>query len=144
MQPVHAMEDKQRWNALVRAHHYLPWHRLFGKALHHVAVHDDRWLALIGWQVGAFRTAARDRWIGWSPEQQFSRLHLVANNARHVLLGRQRRRNLASRVLELSLARPRPTWRRSMATRSSWPRPSPASPVSAAPAPGPQTGAGRA
>ncbi len=69
---------------------------------HHVAVHDDRWLALIGWQVGAFKVGVRDRWIGWTAEQQFSRLHLVANNARYVLLGRERPRNLASR---LSLAR---------------------------------------
>ena len=38
-------------------------------------------------------------------KQQFSRLHLVAGNARYVLLGRDRPRNLASRVLALSLRR---------------------------------------
>ena len=102
---VRSMDAKRRWDALVRAHHYLPWQRLFGKALHHVAVHDGRWLALIGWQGGAFKVGVRDRWIGWSPHQQFARLHLVANNARYVLLGPRRPRNLASRVLALSLAR---------------------------------------
>ncbi len=102
---VHSMDEKARWDALVREHHYLPWHRLFGKALHHVAIHDGNWLALIGWQVGAFKVGVRDRWIGWTAEQQFSRLHLVAGNARYVLLGRDRPRNLASRVLALSLRR---------------------------------------
>ena len=66
---VHSMDEKARWDALVREHHYLPWHRLFGKALHHVAIHDGNWLALIGWQVGAFKVGVRDRWIGWTAEQ---------------------------------------------------------------------------
>ena len=79
--PVHSME-KQHRIALVREHHCLPWHRLFGKALHHAAVHDGRWLVLIGWQVSAFKVDVRDRWTGWSLEQQLSRLHPVVGNAR--------------------------------------------------------------
>ena len=102
---VHGMDEKACRDALVREHHYLPWRRLSGKALHHVAIHDDRWPALIGRQVGAFKVGVRDRWIGWTAEQQFSRLHLVAGNARHVLPGRDRPRNLASRVPALSLGR---------------------------------------
>ena len=42
----------------------------------------EHWLALVGWHAGAFKLKARDRWIGWLPEQQFRRLHLIANNAR--------------------------------------------------------------
>ena len=63
------------------------------------------WLALIGWQPGAFKLAARDRWVGWSTEQQFRRLHLIANNARFVILTPRPVPNLASRVLGLSLRR---------------------------------------
>ncbi len=55
---LHAMEDWNRWNALARVHHYLPRHHLFGKALHHVAIHDHSWLARISWQAGAFRAAS--------------------------------------------------------------------------------------
>ena len=54
---------------------------------------------------GAFKLAARDRWVGWSAEQQFSRLHLIANNSRFVILTPERVPNLASRVLGLSLRR---------------------------------------
>ena len=46
----------------------------------------ETWLTLFGWQPGAFKLAARDRWIGWSVGQQFRRLHLIANNLRFVIL----------------------------------------------------------
>ena len=68
-------------------------------------MYGETWLALIGWQPGAFKLAARDRWIGWSAEQQFRRLHLIANNSRFVILPSGRVANLASRVLGLSLRR---------------------------------------
>ena len=45
----------------------------------------ESWLALLGWQPGAFKLAARDRWVGWSAQQQFKRLHLIANNSRFVI-----------------------------------------------------------
>ena len=48
------------------------------------------------------KLAACDRWIGWSAEQRFRRLHLIANNARFVILTPERVPNLVSRVLGLS------------------------------------------
>ncbi len=105
IQLVLTPEDRRRWDALVPEHHYLPYSGLFGKSLRHVAVHDGEWLALVGWAAGAFKVGVRDRWIGWSRAQQFSRLHLIANNIRYVLLGDDRPANLASRVLGLSLRR---------------------------------------
>ncbi len=89
----------------VAAHHYLRFHGIIGKGLRHVAVHGEAWLALVDWQPGAFKVGARDRWIGWSAEQQFRRLHLVANNSRFVILTPERVPNLASRVLGLSVRR---------------------------------------
>ena len=86
-------------------YYYLPFHSLFGKALRHVAIYDETWLALLGWQAGAFKVGVRDEWIGWSAEQQFSRLHLIANNARFLVLKEGRLPNLASRALGLSLRR---------------------------------------
>ena len=44
------------------------------------------WVALVGWQAAALKLTARDRWIGWTLEQQLRRLHLVAQNARFVIL----------------------------------------------------------
>jgi len=106
VRPVSGAGEQRRWDALVREHHYLPFHSLFGKSLRHVAVWGEVWLALLGWTAGAFKVGARDAWIGWSPEQQFSRLHLIADNSRFVMLTeRGQVPNLASRILALSLRR---------------------------------------
>ena len=105
VRPVRGVGERRRWDALVAQHHYLPFRGLFGKSLRHVAVRGERWLALLGWQAGAFKVGVRDAWIGWTREQQFSRLHLVANNARFAVLDEGRVANLASRALGLSLRR---------------------------------------
>ena len=97
--------ERRRWDALMGAHHYLPFRGLVGRSVRHVAVLGEHWLALIGWHAGAFKLQARDRWIGWLPEQQFRRLHLIANNARFVILPGCGAANLASRVLGLSVRR---------------------------------------
>ena len=98
--------ERQRWDELMGAHHYLPFRTLVGRSVRHVAVLGERWLALVGWQAGAFKLRARDEWIGWLPEQPFRRLHLVANNSRFVILPQaQGTMNRASRVLGQSVRR---------------------------------------
>ncbi len=105
VRPTRGGREHRLWDRLVEEHHYLRFHGIVGKGLRHVALHGETWLALIGWQPGAFKLAARDRRIGWSQEQQFRRLHLVCNNSRFVILTHGRAPNLASRVLGLSLRR---------------------------------------
>ena len=105
VRPTAGAGERQRWDALMATHHYLPFRGLVGRSLRHVAVLGEHWLALVGWHAGAFKLKARDRWIGWLPEQQFRRLHLIANNARFVILPGCSVPNLASRVLALSLRR---------------------------------------
>ena len=51
-------------------HHYLGFRRLSGESLKYVAEFQDMWLALLGWGSGAFKFGARERWIGWTSEQQ--------------------------------------------------------------------------
>ncbi|MDE2753730.1 MAG: ISAs1 family transposase [Gemmatimonadota bacterium] len=105
VRPTRGGREHRLWDRLVEEHHYLGFHGIVGKGLRHVALHGETWLALVGWQPGAFKLAARDRWIGWSQEQQFRRLHLICNNSRFVILTHGRVPNLASRVLGLSLRR---------------------------------------
>ena len=105
VRPTWGAQEHRRWDRLVAEHHYLRFHGVVGKGLRPVAVHGESWLALLGWQPGAFKLAARDRWVGWSAQQQFKRLHLIANNSRFVILTPERVPNLASRVLGLSLRR---------------------------------------
>jgi hypothetical protein len=103
VRPVRDTTERAQWD---RLHHYLRFRGMFGASLRHVAeTPDGRWLALIGWCAGAFNVGARDRWIGWAPEQQFRRLRLIANNTRFLILPQARVANLASRALSLSLHR---------------------------------------
>ena len=105
VRPTVGPSERNRWDALMGAHHYLPFRGLVGRSVRHVAVLGEHWLALIGWHAGAFKLKARDRWIGWLPEQQFRRLHLIANNARFLILPGCGVANLASWVLGLSVCR---------------------------------------
>ncbi len=52
----------------------------------------------------------RDKWIGWTSEQQRRRLALVANNSRFLLLPHRTVPNLGSRVLKLALERLSADW----------------------------------
>ncbi len=106
VRPTRGAQEHRRWDRLVASHHYLSFEGLFGKALRHVATLGEDWIALVGWQAAALKLAARDRWIGWSPQQQRRRLHLLTQNSRFVILPAwQGVANLASRVLGLSLRR---------------------------------------
>lgn len=102
--------ERERWDALMRQHHYLGFNRTAGRALRHVAEFRGQWLALLLWQASAFMCAARDQWINWPRPIQFQRLHLIANNARFLILPEGRAPNLASRVLSLSLGRLSSDW----------------------------------
>ncbi len=98
--------ESARWDMLMSRHHYLGFRGLVGGGVRQVAESaDGRWLALLGWHAGSFKVEARDRFIGWTREQQFRRLRLVANNTRFLVLPGCRSPNLASRVLGLSLRR---------------------------------------
>ena len=96
-------DEVPRWNALLREHHYLGFRKMCGRRLRHLAVWRERWLAL--------HCAARDRWIGWTSLQRRTRLFLVANNTRYLLLpGFAGTPRLASRVLGRSLRRLARDW----------------------------------
>jgi hypothetical protein len=105
-------EERARWDALMDEHHYLGLRALFGKTLRYVASADGQWLALLGWQAAALKCAVRDAWIGWPRVGHYQRLHLLANNARFLILPGVHVANLASRVLGLNLRRLSADWRR--------------------------------
>ena len=63
VRPSAGADERQRWDALMATHHYLPFRGLVGRSVRHVAVLGEHWLALIGWHAGAFKLKARDRWI---------------------------------------------------------------------------------
>ena len=111
VRPIHP-EERPRWDALVDRYHYLGLRSLFGKTLRYVAVAGERWFALLGWQAAALKCSVRDAWIGWPRVLHYQRLHLLANNARFLILPHAHVPNLASRVLALNLRRLSGDWQR--------------------------------
>ena len=71
---------------------------------------DSRILALFGFGAAAWKTAPRDQFIGWSAKQRQSRLHLLVNNARFLILPWVRSANLASRLLAMATRRLADDW----------------------------------
>jgi hypothetical protein len=108
---VEGTPEEKRWNQLARKHHYLKETRLVGESLRYVVKQQGNWVALLGWSSAAFHVGARDRWIGWTDEQRHATRHLVACNARFVLLPvANRSAQEASQILSLNLQRLSADW----------------------------------
>jgi hypothetical protein len=106
-----AASDQARWRQLMEAHHYLGWTPRIGESIEYVATIGPHWVALIGWGGAAWKTAPRDQWVGWDAALRERRLHLIANNTRFLILPQAAgRKNLASKVLGLTLQRLNADW----------------------------------
>ena len=79
-------DERLKWDQRVDQHHYLGFKRFAGRGLRYIVEWRKKWLALAGWQSGAFKCRHRDRWIGWKPDLQYRRLHGLANHTRFVIL----------------------------------------------------------
>lgn len=102
--------EEEKWNHLMKEHHYLGFETLTGEIAKYVAEMDGEWVALIGWGTGVFKCADRDKWIGWRKDQQWKRLKYIANNQRFLILPEVRVENLASRILALNTRRISKDW----------------------------------
>jgi len=109
LRPV-AVAEEARFQSLLQAHHYLGSLPKIGHTLWYVAAWRDQWLALLSFCASAWKCTARDRWIGWDLRCQYDRLHLIANNARFLILPGQHFPNLASRILSLCERRLAQDW----------------------------------
>ncbi len=88
--PVTSRADSARWNQLIREHHYLGYTPLAGTQIRYL-IHTAP-----GTVAAAWKCAPRDDHIGWDPTARQANLHLVAGNARFLILPHVRVRNLAS------------------------------------------------
>ena len=104
-------DEVLKWNALMEEHHYLGFKQFAGRGMRYVAEHKGQWLAIAGWQAGAFMCAPRDRLIKWKKDCQFKNLHLIGNNTRFLVLGKPGEfRNLASYFLSSMTRRLSADW----------------------------------
>jgi hypothetical protein len=91
--------DSRLWNEAISPFHYLGYKPLPGAQLRYLVESSTGLLGVIGFSASAWKVAPRDQWIGWTAEQRKTRLHLVVNNARFLILPWVKVRNLASWIL---------------------------------------------
>jgi hypothetical protein len=105
-----AADQVERFDQLITEHHYLKSAQLVGEHLRYVAEYRGQWLALASWSAPALHLKARDGFIGWTEEQRRTRLALLVNNSRLLILPGCRCPNLISRFMKLMLGRLSADW----------------------------------
>ena len=109
VRPVCSLEEA-RYQELMQQYHYLGALPKISETLWYVATWREEWVALLSFSACALKCAARDRWIGWDLRHRYSRLKLVVNNRRFLILPDGHVFNLGSRVLSLCPRRVASDW----------------------------------
>jgi len=97
--------EKRIWNELMLGEHPLGDGPLVGRQLRYLINSRHGWLGGFGFAAAALQLAARDKWIGWDKEQQQAHLHRVIGMSRFLIRPSVECRNLASKVLSMSVSR---------------------------------------
>ncbi|HEV2208994.1 MAG TPA: Druantia anti-phage system protein DruA [Verrucomicrobiae bacterium] len=103
--------ERDRFDQELITKHYLKNANAVGCVLRYVAEYVEQWVALLVFCSPALHLKLRDQWLKWTPRQVKERRHLVAQNARFLVLGAPGQwPNLASRVLKLVAQRLAQDW----------------------------------
>ena len=90
------------WNELM-SEHPLGCVPFVGRQLRYLISSEHGWLGGIGFAAGALQLSDRDQWIGWGAEERRKYLHYVVGMSRFLIRPSVRCRNLASKVLSMSM-----------------------------------------
>jgi hypothetical protein len=93
------------WNELMIREHPQGAGPLVGRQVRYLIGSAHGWLGGFGFAAPALQLADRDGWIGWDGEQRRAHLHGVVCLSRFLIRPRVECRNLASRLLSMSLQR---------------------------------------
>ncbi|MCP4627533.1 MAG: DUF4338 domain-containing protein [bacterium] len=114
---VSGRNESHLWNEYIDRYHYLGYQPLPGAQLRYFAKAGARVVALLGFGAAAWKTAPRDRFIGWTNKQREHRLNFVINNARFLILPWVHCRNLASRLLSMATKKIADDWQKNYGYR---------------------------
>ena len=105
-------ESAQLFNCLLARYHYLGFRNTVGANVRYLAQdRAGRPLACLLFGSAAWRTAPRDRFIGWQTPARERNLSLIANNTRFLILPWARVPSLASHLLARVARRLNADWR---------------------------------
>jgi hypothetical protein len=111
VEPVESGAQRQLFKELVGRYHYLGYTMPYGARLQYLAYVSRPSRELVGciqFSSPAWRMKVRDQWIGWDDATRGARLQHVVNNSRFLVVAKIR--NLASRLLSISLSRLSVDW----------------------------------
>ena len=113
----HCAEHETAFNYLLKEHHYLSYGRPVGQNMKYLILgKDGRFLGCLLFGAAAWKTEARDQWIGWLPDVRERNLGLICNNTRFLILDWIKVPHLASHVLGVCLRRLSRDWKQRYGT----------------------------
>jgi hypothetical protein len=97
---VESRSDGELWKELIDRYHYLGYQRAGGAQLRYLLrTQGGVLLGCLGFSAGAWKSAARDKWIGWGALEREKNLERVVDNSRFLILPWVRVKGLASQTL---------------------------------------------
>ena len=100
------------FNYLVKQYHYLSYGRPVGQNMKYLILgRNERFLGCLLFGAAAWKTEARDRWIGWPADVRERNLGLICNNTRFLILDWVKVPHLASHAFGACLRRLPRDWR---------------------------------
>jgi len=101
----------QLFKCLLFRHHYLGFGRTVGENLKYLVLdRESRPLAWLLFGSAAWKTAGRDRYLGWDAGSRAAKLHLLTNNTRFLILPWVKVPHLASHILSQAARRIGADW----------------------------------
>jgi len=98
------------WNELVNEHHYLGFEGSIGGRIKYIITLGERIVGAISFCSAKYHLAPRDNYIGWDAETRQTMLPHLINNNRFLIMPEIKIKNLASRVLSMSLRQVQKDW----------------------------------
>lgn len=105
LQLVKSDEQFQIWNRLMHHEHPQGGGPLVGVQVRYLIASEHGWLGGFGFSASALQLRDRDRWIGWDASKRRDQLHRLIGMSRFLIRPMVNCRNLASRVLGMTLRR---------------------------------------
>jgi len=99
-----------QWRGYVASHHKLGDPKVAGSQMRYIITSEGRDLGCLLFSASSWALAPREKWIGWTAEEKRSRLFLIVNNSRFLILPWVRVKNLASRALSMAARRIQGDW----------------------------------
>jgi hypothetical protein len=112
IQPVRRTADEPLFNSLLEEYHYLKYEQPVGEHLKYLVWALGRPVACLAWSSAPRHLGPRDRFIGWGPAARKRNIHLIAYNARYLILPWVRVNQLASHILGRMARRISADWER--------------------------------